>query len=56
MDRKTRAIQAALVGTTAALGLASTLIIAACAVRVQPYDFPVMRLTNPPAADAQPPQ
>ena len=47
---------AALVGTTAALCLASTLLVAACAVRMEPYDFPVMRLTNPPAADAQPPQ
>jgi hypothetical protein len=54
MDRKTRAMRAALVGTTTALYLASTLLFGACAVRVQPDDFPVMRLTDPPAADAQP--
>jgi hypothetical protein len=56
MDRKTRAMRAALVGTTTALCLASTLLFGACAVRVQPDDFPVMRLTDPPAADAQPSQ
>jgi hypothetical protein len=54
MGRKTRAIRAALVGTTTALCLASTLIVGACAVRMEPYDFPVMRLTSPPATDAQP--
>ncbi len=56
MDRKTRAMRAALVGTTTALCLASTLLFGACAIRVQPDDFPVMRLTDPPAADAQPSQ
>ena len=56
MDYKSGAIRAALVGTTAALCLASTLLVAACAVTMEPYDFPVMRLTNPPATDAQPPQ
>jgi hypothetical protein len=56
MDRKKRAMRAALVGTTTALCLASTLLFGACAVRVQPDDFPVMRLTDPPAADAQPSQ
>jgi len=55
MDRKARTIRAALVGTTTALCLASTLIVAACAVRM-PDDFPVMRLTSPPATDAQPPK
>lgn len=56
MDRNARAMRAALVGTTAALYLVSTLIVGACAVRMEPYDFPVMRLTNAPATDAQPPQ
>jgi hypothetical protein len=38
----------------ATLCLASTLLVAACVVKEQePYDFPVMRLTIPPAADAQ---
>jgi hypothetical protein len=55
MDRK-RPMRAALVGTTTALCLASTLIFGACAMKTEPYDFPVMRLTNPPAADAQPSQ
>ncbi len=54
MDRKSGIIRAALAGTTIALCLASTLL-AACAVK-QPFDFPVMRLTSPPAADAQPSQ
>jgi hypothetical protein len=56
MDQHSRTIRAALVGTTTALCLASTLIVGACAVRMQPYDFPVMRFTNPPAADARPSQ
>ena len=55
MDRKARTMRAALASTTTALCLASTLLVAACAVK-EPYDFPVMRLTSPPAADAQPPQ
>ena len=55
MGHTSGTIRAALAGTTAALCLASTLLIGACAVR-QPYDFPVMRLTNPPASDAQPSQ
>lgn len=53
MDRKLGTLRAALVGTTVALCLASTLFTGACAVK-QPYDFPVMRLTSPPAADAEP--
>src|SRR4030042_51730 len=56
MDRKTRAMRAALAGTTTALCLASTLLFGACAMKLQNDDFPVMRLTNPPAADAQPSQ
>ncbi|HEV7463880.1 MAG TPA: hypothetical protein VGN85_08225 [Methyloceanibacter sp.] len=55
MDQHSRTIRAALVGTTTALCLASTLIVGACAVK-EPYDFPVMRLTSPSATDAQPPQ
>jgi hypothetical protein len=54
MGRTSGTIRAALVGTTAVLCLAATLLVGACAVRVQPDDFPVMRLTNPPAADAEP--
>jgi hypothetical protein len=56
MDRKTRAMRAALVGTTTALCLVSTLLFGACAMKLQPDDFPVMRLTNPPAVDSQPSQ
>jgi hypothetical protein len=56
MDRKARTIRAALVGTTTALCLASTLLFGACAMKLQPDDFPVMRLTNPPAVDAEPSQ
>ena len=55
MDRKARTMRAALAGTTA-LCLASTLLFGACAMKLQNDDFPVMRLTNPPAADAQPSQ
>ncbi|HEX2446906.1 MAG TPA: hypothetical protein VHK26_01805 [Methyloceanibacter sp.] len=54
MGQTSGTIRAALVGTTAVLCLAATLFVGACAVRVQPDDFPVMRLTNPPAADAEP--
>jgi hypothetical protein len=32
------------------------LLFGACAMKLQNDDFPVMRLTNPPAADAQPSQ
>ena len=56
MDRKARTMRAALAGTTTALCLASTLLFGACAMKMQPDDFPVMRLTNPPAVDAQPSQ
>ena len=55
MDHKPGTIRAALAGTTIALCLASTILAAACAVK-EPYDFPVMRLTSPPASDAQPQQ
>ena len=55
MDRKSGIIRAALAGTAIALCLASTFLAAGCAVK-QPFDFPVMRLTSPPAADAQPSQ
>ncbi len=52
MDHNSGTIRAALASTTAVLCLASTLLVAACAAK-EPYDFPVMRLTSPPAADAQ---
>jgi hypothetical protein len=55
MDQTSRTIRAALAGTAIALCIASTLLVVACAVK-QPYDFPVMRLTNPPASSAQPSQ
>ena len=55
MDHKPGTIRAALAGTTIALCLASTLIAAACAIK-QSFDYPVMRLTDPRAADAQPQQ
>jgi len=56
MDRKAGTIRAAVVGTTTALCLASTLLFGACAMKLQNDDFPVMRLTNPPAVDAEPSQ
>lgn len=56
MDRKSGTVRAALAGTAIALCLASTFLAAACAVK-QPFDYPVMRLTDPPAvADARPQQ
>jgi hypothetical protein len=55
MDRK-RPMRVALVAMTTALCLSSTLLFGACAMKLQPDDFPVMRLTNPAAADAQPSQ
>ena len=54
MDRNARAIRTALTGTVTALCLASTVLFGACAMKLQPDDFPVMRLTNPPATNAQP--
>lgn len=56
MDQISRTVRTALVGTTTALCLASTLLFGACAVRMQPDDFPVMRLTDAPATEAQPSQ
>jgi hypothetical protein len=52
MNLRSRILRAALAGTTTALCLASTLLIAACAAK-EPYDFPVMRLTSPAPADTQ---
>jgi hypothetical protein len=52
MNQQSRTVRGALVGATAALGIMSALLVAACAIK-QPYDFPVMRLTDPPAADTQ---
>jgi hypothetical protein len=51
MDHTPGIIRALLGGTAAALCLASTLLVAACAER-EPYDFPVMRLTSAPATTA----
>jgi hypothetical protein len=56
MDRKPGTIRSALAGTTTALCLASTLFFGACTVKTHSFDFPAMRLTSPPAADAQSPQ
>jgi hypothetical protein len=56
MDCKPGTIRAALIGTTTALCLASTLLVGACTVKTHSFDFPAMRLTSPPAADAQSPQ
>jgi hypothetical protein len=53
MDRKPGTMRAALAGTTIALCFASTLLVGACAVKDPSFDFPVMRLTSAPAADAQ---
>ena len=46
MNRKPRNIRAALVCTTTALFLASSLIVAACGFRVTAPDFPVLKLTS----------
>ncbi len=51
MDRNSGTMRALLGGTAAALCLASTLLVAACAAK-EPYDFPVMRLTSAPATTA----
>lgn len=53
MDRKPGTMRAALAGTTIALCFASTLLVGACAVKDPSFDFPAMRLTSAPAADAQ---
>ena len=55
MDRKSAAIRAALAAMALALCLTSTLFAGACTVK-QPYDFPVMRLTDAPSGDPQPAQ
>jgi hypothetical protein len=50
MDHELRIIRAAMVGTTLALCVTSVLI-AACAVKVKPFDFPAMKLTEPAASE-----
>jgi hypothetical protein len=55
MDRKSAAMRAALASIALALCLTSTLFVGACAVK-QPYDFPVMRLTDQASGDPQPAQ
>ena len=53
MDRRLGTIRAALAGTTTALCLASTVFVGACAVKDPAFDFPAMRLTSSPVANAQ---
>ena len=53
MDRKSGTMRAALACTTIALCLASTVFVGACAVKDPAFDFPAMRLTSPPDANAQ---
>jgi hypothetical protein len=55
MDHQSKAFRGALIGATAALSILSALFVAGCVAK-QPYDFPAMRLTSPPAADAEPRQ
>ena len=52
MNRKPRNIRAALVCTTTALCLVSSLIVAACGFRVTAADFPVLKLTSEEPATA----
>ena len=54
MDQQSKAFRGAVIGVTAALSILSALFVAGCAK--QPYDFPAMRLTSPPAADVEPGQ
>jgi hypothetical protein len=51
MDQQSKAFRSALIGATAALSILSALFVAGCGVK-QSDDFPAMRLTSPPAADA----
>jgi hypothetical protein len=46
MNRKLRSFRAALVCTTAAFCLVSSLLVAACGFRVTAPDFPVLKLTS----------
>ena len=63
MHRQSRSIRAAVVGTTTALCLASSMSVAACGFRVAAPDFPVLKLTDSvestasvePTASVQPP-
>jgi hypothetical protein len=52
MDQQSKAFRGALIGATAALSILSGMLVGGCAVK-QPYDFPAMRLTSPPAADTE---
>jgi hypothetical protein len=56
MNRQPRSIRAAVVCTTTALFLASSLIVAACGFRVTAPDFPVLKLTSSgePTASVEP--
>ena len=57
MHRNARSIRAAVVGTTTALFLVSSLIAAACGFRVTAPDFPVLKLSSSakPVEPAAPP-
>ena len=46
MDHGLWIIRAAMIGTTMALCLAA-ILMTACAVKVQPFDMPAMKLTEP---------
>jgi len=50
MDHGLRIIRAAMAGTTLALCV-TCVLIAACAIRVKPFDFPAMKLTEPAASE-----
>jgi hypothetical protein len=49
MDHELRIIRAAMVGTLALC--VTSVLIAACAVKVKPFDFPAMKLTEPAASE-----
>jgi hypothetical protein len=46
MDHGLRIFRAAMVGTTVVLCV-TCVLIAGCAVKVKPFDFPAMKLTEP---------
>ena len=56
MHGNSRSIRAAVVCTTTALVLASSMIVAACGFRVAAPDFPVLKLTSSvePTASGEP--
>lgn len=56
MGQMSRTFRAALAGMTATLCLGSTLIIGACAVKLDSQDFPAMKLTETPVLNSEPSQ